>query len=75
MPVIIPRQNRQVNAQVSNTGEERIAVQGRAVDARRLSIAPAGGPERLVWVDAQGRVLRLEVPATNFVAQRVELPK
>lgn len=75
VPVIIPRQNRQVTAQVRVTGSERIAVAGRSLDARRLSVTPAGAGERLVWVDEQGRVLRVEIPGSDYTAQRVELPR
>jgi len=38
-------------------------------------ISMAAGGERHVWVDAQGRVLKVEVPARNFVATRVAAPK
>jgi hypothetical protein len=75
IPVIIPRQNRQLTAQVAVGGSERIAVAGRSLDARKLTVTPAGAGERLVWVDAEGRVLRVEIPSANFVAQRVEPPK
>lgn len=75
IPVIIPRQNRQLTAQVAVAGSERIAVAGRSLDARKLTVTPAGAGERLVWVDPEGRVLRVEIPGTNFVAQRVEPPK
>jgi len=75
IPVIIPRQNRQVTAVVTVAGTERLAVGGTSIDATKLSVMPAGGPERLVWVDAEGRVLRLEVPSAGLVAQRVEPPK
>lgn len=75
VPVIIPRQNRQVIAQVSAVGSERLSVGGQSIEARKLSIVPAGTPERFVWVDAQGRVLRLEIPGTGFLAARVEAPR
>jgi hypothetical protein len=75
IPLIIPRQNRQVAAQVSAAGTERISVAGQSVDAHKLNVAPTGAPARTVWVDAQGRVLRLEIASSDFVAQRVEAPK
>ncbi|MGQ0816241.1 MAG: hypothetical protein ACT4O1_17570 [Gemmatimonadota bacterium] len=74
IPVIIPRQSRQVTAEVTVTGSERITVGNEALEARRISIKPAGGAERIVWVDQQGRVLRVEIPSVNFVAQRVDAP-
>lgn len=75
IPVIIPRENRQVNAAVKIVGEDRLTIGGRSIEVKKLSVTPAGGPERLIWVDSQSRVLRLEVPSSNFVAQRVEAPK
>jgi hypothetical protein len=75
VPVIIPRLNRQVVAQVTDGGPEKIAIAGRSFEARKYTIAPAGTPARDVWVDAEGRVLRLEIPDRKFVAQRVAAPK
>jgi hypothetical protein len=75
IPLIIPRLNRQVVAQVTYGGAERIAIAGRSFDAQKYTIAAAGSPNREVWVDSEARVLRLEVPARKFVAQRVAAPK
>ena len=71
VPVIIPRLNKQVVAQVTSGGAEKIAIAGRSFEATKYTITPAGMPARHVWVDAEGRVLRLEIPERNFVAQRV----
>lgn len=75
IPVIIPRQNRQVTATVTVTGTERITVGGQTLEARKLSVTPSGGSSATVFVDGQGRVLRLEIPASGFVAARVDAPK
>lgn len=75
IPVIIPRQSRQVSAQVAIGGAEKITVAGQALDARRMTVTPAGGQERVVWIDAQGRVLKMEIPASGFVATRAEAPR
>ncbi|MEJ2501918.1 MAG: hypothetical protein P8177_01160 [Gemmatimonadota bacterium] len=74
VPVIIPRQSRQVSAEVSTVGRDQITVAGESVSARRIRVAPQGLSERSVWVDDQNRVLRLEIPADNFVAERTALP-
>lgn len=74
VPVIIPRQSRQLSARISAAGSERITVGGQPVDARRIRIEPQGLPPRLVWVDGQNRVLRLEIPDEQFVAERAALP-
>src|SRR5687768_8603153 len=75
IPVIIPRQSRQVSAQVSIAGSEKVTVGGSSLEARRMSVTPAGGQERIVWIDAQGRVLRMEIPASGFAATRAEPPR
>ncbi|MGH7476881.1 MAG: hypothetical protein ACRELD_11365 [Longimicrobiales bacterium] len=73
MPLLIPRQSRQTAAQVA-LSEDRIEVGGRTVSAQLLRIEPAGGDERRVWVDGEGRVLRVEVSARGYVAVRASLP-
>lgn len=74
VPIIIPRQSRQVSATVTAAGSENIRVAGSTVSARRIDVEPAGLPPRIVWVDDQGRVLRLEIPQEGFTAERVALP-
>lgn len=74
VPVIIPRQNRQVTAEVSVEGTERISIAGQSFDARKVAVTPAGAAKRYIWIDSQGRILRMEVPSTNFLAQRVAPP-
>lgn len=75
IPVLIPRENRQAMATVRSLGEERVEVGGAAATLYRLSVTPAGGDERHVWVDALGRVIRVEIPARAYVAVRTELPR
>jgi hypothetical protein len=74
VPIMVPRESRQVQATISLGGEESISAGGTTVRARRLTVQPAGGDTRSVWIDAEGRVLRVEVPARNFVAVRTTLP-
>lgn len=74
VPVIIPRQSRQIAATVAPGASESIRVAGGQVSARRIVVEPAGLPRRLVWIDDQGRVLRLEIPDDGFVAERTALP-
>jgi hypothetical protein len=75
IPLIIPRMNRQVVAQVTFGGPEKIAIAGRSYDGQKYTIAAPGTPTREVWVDGEGRVLRLEITDRKFVAQRVAAPK
>lgn len=75
VPVIIPRQSRQVTAQVSASSNVTLNIGGTPVKASRFAVVVTGAPERQVWVDEQGRVLRLEIPARNYVAERTTAPK
>ena len=72
--LLIPRESRQVIATVSAGGSEPIDIGGKRVDARLLRVSGAGLPERQLWVDAQGRVLRFSIPSRGFVATRTALP-
>lgn len=74
VPVLVPRQNRQVSAQVTIQGREGIEVGGRTVQARRLTLEVAGIGPRQVWADDAGRVLRVEIPDRNYVAVRSNVP-
>jgi hypothetical protein len=74
VPIINPRENRQVQSTVTMHGEENVSVAGTSVRARKLTVEPAGGDTRSVWIDSEGRVLRVEIPARNYVAVRTTLP-
>lgn len=74
VPIIIPRQSRQISATVSAEGAEEIRIAGREVSARRFLIQPAGMAARTVWVDDQDRVLRVRIPDDDYVAERTALP-
>jgi len=74
VPLIIPRQSRQVSASVSVGAAESLTIGGQQIAARRLEVRPTGLPDRTVWVDAQGRVLRLEIPDRGMSAERVAVP-
>ena len=74
LPLIIPSENRQVFATVEIGSSESIRVAGQTVEARRVTVQPEGGDERVVWVDSENRVLRFEVPSRNFVAERTAAP-
>lgn len=75
VPVIVPRENRQVLATVTNRGEESVQVAGRTVRLFHLTVQPSGGAAADVWVDDLNRVIRVEVPARQYRAVRTELPR
>lgn len=75
IPVIIPRRGQQVTATVQLRGEEDITVGGQRIAARRLVVELAGGEKTHLWVDAQSRVIQLEMPALRLNARRTSAPR
>ena len=67
---LVPRSGEQLRVQVTSVTPEAIDAGGGRVDARRVTLA-TGSEERSVWFDGQGRVLRVDVPATGYRAVRV----
>ncbi len=74
VPILVPRENRQVMATVTPAGTESVQVGGTGIQARRLDVAATGSPARSVWVDDRGRVLKLEIPSLHFSAVRTAAP-
>jgi len=72
VPVVIPTRNVQVTMRVQVVGVERVTIGGTPTDARRLAATMAGGTARDIWIDAQGRVLK--VTLGDVTALRDELP-
>jgi hypothetical protein len=75
VPVIVPRENRQVMATVASRGEETVSIGGVEATLFHLVVQPAGGDEHHVWVDALNRVVRVEVPARAYRAERTRIPR
>lgn len=75
VPILIPRDNRQVMATVRDMGEERVDIGGTSVNLFRLVVTPDGGEERHVWIDSLNRVIRVDIPARGYTAVRTELPR
>jgi hypothetical protein len=59
--------------EVQSLTRESVTIGGQPIDATRLGLS-ANGVERRLWIDAQGRVLRLEIPSTGFLAERLRAP-
>jgi hypothetical protein len=74
VPIIIPRQSRQISARVVDAGQETISIADQEIQARRIRVEPDGLPHRIVWVDDRGRVLRLRIPDERYTAERTSLP-
>lgn len=75
VPVIIPRENRQVMATVRDVGEETVTIGDAAVPLYHLEVEPDGGDLRHVWLDDLGRVIRVTIPSRGYVAVRTQLPE
>jgi hypothetical protein len=74
VPIIVPGQNRQVTGIIAEQGREAIEIAGQRVNARRITFQPNGMAARTLWVDDQGRMLRLAIPDHGYVAERTALP-
>ena len=75
VPVIVPRDNRQVIATVSSRGEETVQVNGGSATLFHLVVQAPGWDEHHVWVDALNRVIRVEIPARAYRAERTQVPR
>ncbi|MFL5581760.1 MAG: hypothetical protein ACJ8AO_15430 [Gemmatimonadaceae bacterium] len=75
VPVIVPRRGEQVTVEVVERGREAVVVGGRSLPATRLTLMLGGVAERSVWVDAAGRVLKVEIPSRQVIALRDEPPR
>lgn len=75
LPVVVPRRNVQVTMQVEERGAERLTIGGRAIEARRLSVSEPNGETRDVWVDSEGRVLRVVIASRGISAERDDPPR
>lgn len=71
--VIIPRDGRQIEMQITEVGNVTLSIGGEAVEARHIRLE--GGDEvREVWIDSLHRVLRATNPGTGYLADRQEPP-
>jgi hypothetical protein len=75
VPVIVPRESRQVMATVTSRGEEPIEVAGTTARLAHLVVQPQGGEQADVWVDDLNRVIRVDVPGRQYRAVRTALPR
>jgi hypothetical protein len=67
--VLVPRSGHQHRVVVRSARDEAIGLGGTQVQARHVTLEIDGGTHD-VWYDADGRVLKVVVPATGFGAER-----
>ncbi|GJG84918.1 hypothetical protein tb265_00990 [Gemmatimonadetes bacterium T265] len=76
VPVLVPRTDAQLTVVVTRAGAEPVTIAGRAIPATHFALADAGaGWRRDVWVDGEGRVLRVVVPGLGLDATREDPPR
>lgn len=71
-PILEPRLRTHTQLEVGAATEEELRLGQSVVAARRVELS-AGDDRRIVWYDRLGRVLRVEIPARGYVAERVDL--
>lgn len=71
---ILPRQGRREVVAVQDLGVEATTLNRDAVSLRHVTVA--GGANRLVhlWLDASGRLLKVEIPSRRLTAERLPAP-
>lgn len=70
--IIEPRTRRAIDLAASAWEDEEIRLGQNRVPARRVTFGQ-GNDARTVWYDAQGRVLRVAIPALGYVAERQDV--
>jgi hypothetical protein len=71
-PALEPRTRARIELTAGPPADDELHVGNTVVAARRVEFA-AGDDRRLVWFDRLGRVLRVEIPATGYVAERTDV--
>ena len=72
VPVIEPRSRLVMDLVAGPWVDEELPLGPNRVNARKV-VFRSGEQERVVWFDRQGRVLRVEIPALQYVAERQDL--
>jgi len=74
VPVLTPLSGSLRSFELELGDPEPLPLGGQTVEARHLTLV-SGDERHEVWVDAEGRVLRVEVPAIGYVAVREAPPR
>lgn len=68
-----PRSRGQADLRAGERTDEELRLGPNVVPARRVEFTSESGDRRTVWFDRQGRVLRVEIPALQYVAERTDV--
>lgn len=72
--VIAPGTSRGSTIALTAHGLEPVTIAGKQVTGTHYTVG-GGGAQRDFWIDGQGRLLKVEIPAQGLVAVREELPR
>jgi hypothetical protein len=75
VPVVVPRRNVQVTMRVDNEGADAVTIRGNRIAATRYAMTEPDGSTRRIWVDGEGRVLRVTLDARGITALRDDPPR
>jgi hypothetical protein len=73
-PVVVPRARVRIELTAGPSRNEELRLGSTALAARRVEFS-SSEDRRIVWFDPSGRVLRVEIPATGYVAERTDAPR
>jgi hypothetical protein len=73
---VVPSRGKVVRLTVEGGEADRVSIALQSIDARRYVVREdAAGPVREVWVDTNGRLLKVAIPAQQIVAIRDDAPR
>ncbi len=76
IPVLTPIANRQGTVQLSlMTISDTVVIAGSRRLAKRWRAVTDRGESRFIWADAEGRLLRVQIPSRGFNALRDDVPR
>lgn len=71
--VLEPRTRGQYTLTATSRDDEELRIGPNLLQVRRVDFTSEDGGDRTVWYDRQGRVVRVEIPARSYVAERTDL--
>ncbi|HEU4993498.1 MAG TPA: hypothetical protein VFT29_01690 [Gemmatimonadaceae bacterium] len=72
---ISPRIGRQMRFQLERRGSDSVEVAGRLIPSQHFALTEAAGVTRELWVDGQGRILKVVIAERGLVALRDDPPR
>lgn len=76
VPVLTPIANHQGTVVFTlQSTADTVVIAGSRREARRWRLVTDRGEERFIWADADGRLLRVQIPARGFNALRDDVPR